>query len=95
MKLQHLLLLLTLLEWLPLTAQQDTTATPLDLQELLFERLENDFNIVEESADYADELEEMWQTRNINLNDLSPEVAYNILQLTDYQYYQLKLYIEL
>ena len=95
MKLQHLLLLLTLLEWLPLTAQQDTTATPLDLQELLFERLENDFNNVEESADYADELEEMWQTRNINLNDLSPEVAYNILQLTDYQYYQLQLYIEL
>ena len=95
MKLQPLLLLLILLAGLPVAAQQDTTAAPLDLQETLFEILENDYANIDESADYADELEELWQTSSINLNDLSPEVAFNILHLTDYQYYQLQLYIEL
>ena len=95
MKLRHLSLLLCLMEWLPIAAQQDSTAAPLDLQETLFEILENDYANIDESADYADELEEVWQTSNINLNDLPPEVAFNILQLTDYQYYQLQLYIEL
>lgn len=95
MKLRPLLLLLILLAGLPVAAQHDSTAAPLDLQEMLFERLENDYANIEESADYADELEEVWQIRDVNLNDLSPEVAFNILQLTDYQYYQLQLYIEL
>ena len=49
----------------------------------------------QETADYGDELEELWQTDQININDLSPEVAFNILHLTDYQYYQLLSYIEL
>ena len=44
-----------------------------------------------------EELLERWQQyaeKKINLNNLEPDIAHVLLQLTDYQYYQLQLYIE-
>ena len=97
MKIKHILIALALLFSAQLSAQQDSLHPNDELQETLFDILENQTeNLdVEEIADYGDELEELWQTDQININDLSPEVAFNILHLTDYQYYQLLSYIEL
>ena len=40
------------------------------------------------------EMDFFFTNEKININCLSPEVASQILQLTDKQYYQLQLYIE-
>lgn len=48
-------------------------------------------NVTEE---LLERMEEMRRNAKPNLNDLSYEVAVNLLHLTDYQYYQLQLYIE-
>lgn len=48
-------------------------------------------NVTEEMLE---RVEEMRRNAKPNLNDLSYEVAVNLLHLTDYQYYQLQLYIE-
>lgn len=48
-------------------------------------------NVTEE---LLERMEEMHRNAKPNLNDLSYEAAVNLLHLTDYQYYQLQLYIE-
>lgn len=97
MKLKYLSIALMLLCCIPLLAQQDSLSPTDEMQETLFDILENqtDHLDVEESTDFGDEVEELWQTDHISINDLSPETAFNILHLTDYQYYQLLSYIEL
>lgn len=75
-------------------AQQDTTRfldSVIDDWETQLEDLEDAENVSEE---LLERMEEMRNGTRPNLNDLSYEAAVNILQLTDYQYYQLQLYIE-
>ncbi|MCR4826270.1 MAG: hypothetical protein K5882_04875 [Bacteroidales bacterium] len=58
---------------------------------LQMDDLENEENVSEEMLELMDELQKDLRP---NLNDLSYEVAITRLQLSDYQYYQLQLYIE-
>lgn len=77
-----------------LFAQQDSTLlmeSTIDTWETQLEELDDAGNITEE---LLERMEETQDWAHPNLNDLSYEVAVNILQLTDYQYYQLQLYIE-
>lgn len=60
----------------------------LELQTDLPEEIEN------VSEDLLERLEAVQKNRKPNLNDLSYEVAVTTLHLSDYQYYQLQLYIE-
>ena len=75
-------------------AQQDSTL----FMDSAIERLETQTEDLEDaenvSEDLLERLEEMREGLRPNLNDLSYETAINVLQLTDYQYYQLQLYIE-
>lgn len=59
--------------------------------EMQFDNL-NDEKYVNE--DILESMEEHTENGRANLNNLSYETAVNHLQLTDYQYYQLQLYIE-
>lgn len=75
-------------------AQQDSLwqmDNAVDEMELLTEELENLENVSEE---LLEQLELSQSNRKPNLNNLSYEVASKQLYLTDYQYYQLQLYIE-
>lgn len=86
-----------ILSALPITrtfAQQDSTLfmdSTLDRWEAQTEELENAENVTE---DLLERLEESQNNGRPNLNDLKYETAINQLKLTDYQYYQLQLYIE-
>ena len=75
-------------------AQQDSTL----FTDSAIERLETQTEDLEDvenvSEDLLERLEEMRDGLRPNLNDLSYETAINVLKLTDYQYYQLQLYIE-
>ncbi|MCL2312584.1 MAG: hypothetical protein FWC41_08910, partial [Firmicutes bacterium] len=85
---------LFLLILLPATtlAQIDSTFTHIYLENNLIEEIEN-FDIENES-DFMEELSEIYGTlEKININDLPPEVAFLILKMSDYQYYQLQKYI--
>jgi len=78
----------------PTIAQQDST---LFMEHVLegFERQSEEFEDVENATEeMLERMEELRNGARPNLNDLSYETAINILQLTDYQYYQLQLYIE-
>lgn len=87
-------ILVMLIPKLSLFAQQDSLwvlETVIDNYELQMEDLEDIENISEELLERM----EMSQMGGLlNLNDLSYEQAVNQLQLSDYQYYQLQLYIE-
>ena len=75
-------------------AQQDSTLfidSAIESWEAQTEDLEDAENV---SEDLLERIEEMRNGTRPNLNDLSYEAAVNMLQLTDYQYYQLQLYIE-
>ena len=75
-------------------AQQDSTLlleTTIESWMLQMEDLENTENVNEE---LLEQMEEVHENGRPNLNDLSYEVAVTRLQLSDYQYYQLQLYIE-
>jgi hypothetical protein len=58
---------------------------------LQMDDLENEVNVNEE---VLEQMEDVYENSRPNLNNLSYEVALKVLQLTDYQYYQLQLYIE-
>lgn len=79
-----------------LPAQIDSTALPTDWEEQLFETLEDQLPEDAESADFIEEIDYLleYQNRKVNLNQLDAEVAYQLLGMTDFQYYQLQLYIE-
>ncbi|MBO7629276.1 MAG: hypothetical protein J6S87_04945 [Bacteroidales bacterium] len=75
-------------------AQQDSTRileSSVESWMLQMEDLENEENVSEEMLE---QMEELQKDLRPNLNDLSYEVAVTRLQLSDYQYYQLQLYIE-
>jgi hypothetical protein len=64
----------------------------MNFEDHLIEEIEN-FDIEEES-DFMEELSEIYDTQEkINLNDLPPEIAFSILKMSDFQYYQLQKYI--
>lgn len=67
------------------------------VEDLLLESFEERLSEMEDAADFSDEVEQLLQYRfqKINLNDMPAEVAYTLLGLSDYQYYQLRLYIEM
>ena len=75
-------------------AQQDSVLPA--VEDLLLESMEERLSEVEDAADFSDEVEQLfqYQFQKINLNDMPAEVAYTLLGLSDYQYYQLQLYIE-
>lgn len=77
------------------SAQQDSVVPA--VEDLLLESLEERMAEVEDAADFSDEVEQLlqYQFQKINLNDMPAEVAYTLLGLSDYQYYQLQLYIEM
>lgn len=76
--------------------QEDSIVQRENLMEEIMERLENQFDNIDENSDFIEDIDIYLQNENgkINLNQLDAEVAYNVLHLTDYQYYQLLLYIE-
>ena len=76
-------------------AQQDSVLPA--VEDLLLESMEERLSEVEDAADFSDEVEQLlqYQFQKINLNDMPAEVAYTLLGLSDYQYYQLQLYIEM
>lgn len=73
-------------------AQMDTLC-----EDMLIDNMEYITNDEDENETTQEELLERWQQyadKKINLNNLDPDIAYVFLQFTDYQYYQLQLYIE-
>lgn len=92
----HILSLIFLFTLPKICAQQDSVSPSTNLPQQLFESVEERLSEMGDEVDVSDELEMLLQgqTGKINLNDVAAEVAYVILQLTDYQYYQLQLYIE-
>jgi len=84
--------LLFLLIPLVLQAQVDSNYFRLNFEDNLIEELEN--VEIEDENDFIEELSEFYDAlEKININDLSPEVAFVILKMSDYQYYQLQKYI--
>lgn len=57
-------------------------------------QVEEDVDMETVSEDLLERLEDVRGGKPPNLNDLTYEVAVNVLYLTDYQYYQLQLYVE-
>ncbi|MCL2434508.1 MAG: hypothetical protein FWD09_00020 [Lentimicrobiaceae bacterium] len=73
-------------------AQVDSTFTRIHLEDHLIEEIET--LDIEEETDLIEELYEIYDAlETINLNDLPPEIAFSILKMSDYQYYQLQKYI--
>ncbi len=79
-----------------LYSQVDSNKLNRNFEEILIENIENRVENSDEESDYSDELEEfiLEEQRKISINYLSPEIAVNILKLSEYQYYQLQLYID-
>lgn len=75
-------------------AQTDSSLMPENLIELWELQTDEPEELESASEDLLERLELAQSNRKPNLNDLSYEVAVNQLLLTDYQYYQLQLYIE-
>jgi len=84
--------LLLFLFLLPITALAQIDSTFINLEENLIEEIEN--LEIEEENDFFEELSEFYDTsEKININDLTPETAFSILKMSDYQYYHLQKYI--
>ena len=90
------LIALVVISMLPVSlfSQEDSTR----LVENVIDDLEFQMEDLEISESVSEEMLEVIESaqmnRKPNLNDLSYEVAVNQLHLSDYQYYQLQLYIE-
>ena len=76
------------------SAQQDTSRLIDNAIETLETQLEDLADAEAVTEDLLERMEDVRTGARQNLNDLSYEAAVMILQLTDYQYYQLQLYIE-
>ncbi len=85
---------------LSLSAQEDSLTFQRQMDAWL-ERFEEIMEENEGNEDMQEELEEMLSEEQAqgsfeeraNVNDLSPELAFNILHLSDYQYYKLQSYL--
>lgn len=75
-------------------AQVDSIRMPENIIEDWELQADNPEEMESASEDLLERLEIMQSNRKPNLNDLSYEVAMSQLLLSDYQYYQLQLYIE-
>lgn len=99
MKGRHKLLILSLIAIIScplghILAQQDSIGileNAVDNWELQMDNMEEIEGVTEE---FLEKLELMQENRKPNLNNLEYEVAVSQLLLSDYQYYQLQLYIE-
>ena len=77
-----------------MSAQTDSISYEIPSMDIIENSLEDALDGDELSAeDLLEELEELG-TNKPNLNNLSYETAVRILRLSDYQYYQLQLYLE-
>lgn len=75
-------------------AQTDSSSYEIPSMDIIENRLEDALDDEDISAeDLLEELEELGKDKP-NLNELSYETAVRILRLSDYQYYQLQLYLE-
>lgn len=93
-----LLLLFCGISLFSLSAQNDTLFGRDNFEDEFLENIEDRLSDSETAeADYADNQDYLMelQIQKPNLNDMSPEIAATLLQMNDYQYYQLQLYIEL
>ena len=94
------MLLFSALCALSLSAQEDSLTFQRQMDAWL-ERFEEIMEENEGNEDMQEELEEMLSEEQAqgsfeeraNVNDLSPELAFNILHLSDYQYYKLQSYL--
>ena len=88
-------LIVLLLAYINAYSQSDTSRIYRQLEENLQEMI-TEGGIELDEGDFMEELEGIYQHngQTINLNNLSPDVAFQVLSLTEYQYYQLQLYIE-
>ena len=75
-----------------LQAQIDTAFLRINFEDNLIEEIEN--IEIEDETDFVEQLSEFYENQEkINLNNLSLETAFTILQMSDYQYYHLQKYI--
>lgn len=94
MKKAIILLLLTPLHFF---AQIDTIKWRYDdIANSLIESLESYIEEQDENVDLSEMIPDYLFSKEekIDINNLSPEVAYTLLKLSEYQYYQLQLYLE-
>lgn len=79
-----------------LWAQIDSLSFSTDLEDEILEIIENQNIEDADNFDFTEEVEVLLQAqgKKCNLNALDAEVAYAILGMSEYQYYQLQLYIE-
>ena len=85
---------LLILLLLPATsfAQIDTIFTRSYLEENFIEEFEN--LEIDDENDFFEELSEFYDSsEKININDLSQEIAFSLLKMSDYQYYHLQKYV--
>jgi hypothetical protein len=66
------------------------------LNQNIYESLENYIENQDDEVDISEEIPEYLLTSEdkIDINNLPPEIGFSVLKLTDYQYYQLQLYID-
>jgi hypothetical protein len=85
-------LLLLLLLPIASYSQIDSTFTRIYLEDHILEEIGD--RDIEDENDFMEEVSELYDTsEKMNINDLSPEVALNLLKMSDYQYYHLQKYI--
>ena len=83
---------LLLLFLLPITSLAQIDSTFIYIEENLIEEIEN--LEIEEENDLIEELADVYDvSEKININNLSPETAFSLLKMSDYQYYHLQKYI--
>ena len=75
-------------------AQQDSTRLLENTVESWLLQMDDLENVENVSEEMLEQMEDVNEGSRPNLNNLSYEVAVTCLQLSDYQYYQLQLYIE-
>ena len=89
-----ILITILLLQASKILAQTDSLSYEIPSIDIIENRMEEALDGEEVSTeDLLEELEELG-TNKPNLNNLSYETAVRILRLSDYQYYQLQLYLE-
>ena len=88
-------LIALLLTHINISAQSDTSKLYRQLEENLQEMIA-DGEIEIDESDFIEEVDGFYQhnEQKINLNNLSPTIAFQVLSFTEYQFYQLQLYIE-
>ena len=90
-------LLLILLSPFLLFSQIDSTKIKIELiEDNIHDMMENHIENMDEEVEDLEGVIDLISSieQKININDVSPEMAFTLLKLTEYQYYQLLLYLE-